>query len=105
MIVLILVNNDTEGIGSSYFGQWKCSLRNPACTRQFSSYRATFEVEKGKWQHIKVPFNEFKGHGPGAIDTKFDNSTLRRMSIVAIGKPMEVYLGIGKVGFYKEDSN
>lgn len=80
-------------------------LRNPACTRQFSSYRATFEVEKGKWQHIKVPFSDFKGHGPGAIDTKFDNSTLRRMSIVAIGKPMEVYLGIGKVGFYKEDSN
>ena len=77
-------------------------IRNPACERRFgSSYRATFEVHPGPWQTVRLPFSEFLGHGPGAEETAFETSKLRRLSIVSIGKPMEVYLGIGKVAFYK----
>jgi len=79
------------------------SLRNSACERQNSSYRGTFEVKPDQWQTVRLPFSEFVGHGPGASEKAFDASALRRIGIVSIGKPMEVYLGIAKVGFYKND--
>lgn len=76
-------------------------LKNSACERQFSSYRATFEAKQGEWQTVRLPFSEFVGYGPGAKDKEFESTALRRLSIVAIGKPMDVYLGVGKVGFYR----
>lgn len=79
------------------------SLRNSACERQFSSYRGTFEAKQGVWDTVRLSFSDFVGHGPGASATPFDLTVLRRMGIVAIGKPMEVYLGVGKVAFYKND--
>lgn len=78
-------------------------LRNDACERQFSSYRGTFELKQGTWETVRIPFSDFVGHGPGAKDATFDWTTLRRMAIVAIGKKMDVYLGISKVGFYQNE--
>jgi|AntRauTorckE5430_2_1112549.scaffolds.fasta_scaffold03661_6 hypothetical protein len=78
-------------------------IKNTSCERRFAcSYRATFEVHPGKWQTVRLPFKDFAGHGPGADESQFDRSELRRLSIVAIGKPMEVYFGVGKVAFYKD---
>lgn len=77
-------------------------LRNPRCTRSFSSYRATFEVVPVGWLTVRIPFDDFSGHGPGAEGIPFDASELQRLSVVAIGKKMDVDLGIGKVGFYKK---
>jgi hypothetical protein len=79
-------------------------LKNPSCERQFSSYRATFQAKRGEWITVRLPFSEFVGYGPGARDKQFDSTALRRLSIVAIGKPMDVYLGVGKVGFYRDHS-
>ena len=76
------------------------SLRNNSCERQNSSYRGTFEAKQGVWCTVRLPFTDFTGHGPGCVDVPFDVTTLRRMGIVAIGKKMEVYLGIGRVAFY-----
>jgi hypothetical protein len=77
-------------------------LRNPRCTQRFSSYRATFEVTPVGWQTVNVPFDAFIGNGPGAEGIPFDPSELQRLSVVAIGKTMDVNIGIGKVGFYKD---
>lgn len=76
------------------------SLRSPACTRQFSSYRATFETPADTWTTIRLPWSEFVGHGPGCEDTPFDVSALRRIGLVAIGKEQDVFLGLGGLRFY-----
>lgn len=76
-------------------------LRNPACLRQFSSYRGTFEVRSNVWETIRLPWSSFVGHGPGSDSVPFASSELRRIGIVAIGKPMEVYLAVSSVGFYR----
>ena len=76
------------------------SLRNPACLKQFSSYRATFELPQGVWKTIRLPWSEFTGYGPGPEKTPFEASALRRIGIVAIGKEMEVCLALGGLRFY-----
>jgi hypothetical protein len=77
-------------------------IRNPACLRQFSSYRSTFSVKNDDdWQTVRLPFHSFDGYGPGSSESPFDASELRRISIVAIGKAMDVYLAVAGVRFYK----
>lgn len=88
--------------GESDKENFNVHLRNPRCTQRFSSYRATFEVTPIGWQTVNVPFDAFHGHGPGAEGIPFDSSELQRLSVVAIGKTMDVNLGIGKIGFYNE---
>lgn len=76
-------------------------LRNPACTRRFSSYRSTFSIEKeDTWETIQLTWDEFTGHGPGASETLFDPSKLRRIGLLAIGKEMDVFLAVSEVRFY-----
>jgi hypothetical protein len=78
-------------------------LRNPACLRQFSSYRATFQVtDKKSWVTIRLPFTSFLGYGPGASEVPLDTAALRRIGIVAIGEEMNVYLAVGGLRFYKQ---
>ena len=76
-------------------------LRNQECSRQFSSYRATFAIEKKIWKTIRLPWSCFVGYGPGASEIEFDNSTLRRLGVVAIGREMEVTLAVASVSFYR----
>lgn len=76
-----------------------CSLRNPACDRQNSSYRATTAVRPGSWATVRLPWDAFVGYGPGPDVTPFV-PLLRRLGIVSIGKEKDVVLAVGRVGFY-----
>jgi len=87
--------------GNEDIEKFNVHLRNPACVRQFSSYRSTFEVGNNKWETVRLPWSSFAGYGPGADQKPFDPSELRRISIVAIGKAMEVYLAVSSVRFYR----
>ena len=80
----------------------KCSLKNAACMRQFWSYRGTFEIPKGSWTTVQLPFSDFRGHGDGIVDTEFDTATLRRLGVVAIGKQMEVTIALASIRFIKK---
>ena len=41
------------------------------------------------------------GTRSGASEIEFDNSTLRRLGVVAIGREMEVTLAVASVSFYR----
>jgi hypothetical protein len=72
-------------------------VRTPGTFRQ-ASYRHTFEIsEPNKWKTIFIPFTSFLGYG---VAVPLDISTLRRVGIVAIGREMDVFLGVGGVRFY-----
>ena len=45
-------------------------LRNAACSRQFSSYRATFMLQKSKWETKRLTWSDFVGKGPGVSSTE-----------------------------------
>ncbi|CAB9502663.1 complex i intermediate-associated protein 30 [Seminavis robusta] len=75
-------------------------LKNDNCDRQFSSYRGTFSIPNGEWTTVRMPFSDFIGKGPGAEEAPFDPSTLRRIGVVAIGREMEVTLGLAGLKFY-----
>lgn len=76
------------------------SLKTPDCVA-FASYRATFEIKTNAvWETIRIPWSDFHGKGPGAENLPFDPSRLRRIGVVAIGREMEVYLALSKIGFY-----
>jgi hypothetical protein len=83
-------------------GSFNVHLRNPACTRQNSSYRATFEVKSGRgWKTVRLPWKDFKGFGPGPETTPFDATELRRVGIVAIGRKIEdLNLALAGLRFY-----
>ena len=69
--------------------------------RPFSSYRATFAVPTNReWCTIRLPWERFRGHGPGATEHPFDPACLVRAGIVAIGREMDVELGIAGLRFY-----
>jgi len=80
------------------------SLKTTACAMPFSSYRASFMVPKNDWATVRIPWSEFKGHGPGARDAPFDSSHLVRAGIVAIGREMDVTLGVSSFRFYKKET-
>mmetsp|Transcript_13375 Transcript_13375/g.22816 ORF Transcript_13375/g.22816 Transcript_13375/m.22816 type:complete len:291 (+) Transcript_13375:112-984(+) len=74
-------------------------LRNPACDRQMSSYRATFEVRPGQWATVRLPWDAFEGYGPGPEVTPFV-PILRRLGVVSIGEVKDVVLAVANVGFF-----
>jgi hypothetical protein len=70
----------------------------------FASYRATFTIQtNSSWETVRIPWNAFKGKGPGAADVTFDPSSLRRVGVVAIGREMTVFLAVSKIGFYTKN--
>lgn len=85
--------------GSEVAEKFNVHLRNPACDRQNSSYRTTFDIKPGKWATVRLPWDVFRGHGPGPEATPFV-PILRRLGVVSIGESKEVVLAVGKVGFY-----
>jgi hypothetical protein len=54
----------------------------------------------GEWKTVRLPWSRFEGKGPGAENKGLDATTLRRIGIVAIGREMEVSIGVGGVKFY-----
>ena len=60
-------------------------------------------MKAGEWQTVRLPFDEFVGHGPGVVDTQINTAELKRIGIVAIGKAMEVNFGVAKVALFKNE--
>jgi hypothetical protein len=85
--------------GTAVKEKFNVHLRNPACERQNSSYRATFEISPGKWTTVRLPWHIFEGFGPGPQSTEFV-PLLRRLGVVSIGESKQVVLAVGRVGFY-----
>ncbi len=89
--------NEEEMSASNGPQTFNVHVRTPGTLRQ-ASYRHTFEVsEPNKWETIYIPFSSFSGYG---VDVPLDISTLRRVGIVAIGREMNVFLGVAGVRFY-----
>jgi Complex I intermediate-associated protein 30 (CIA30) len=80
-------------------------LKNLDCLQQFSSYRATFELDNGQWTTIRLPWTAFQGYGRGANENALDVSTLKRLGVVAIGKAMDVTIGLSSIRFFGDTSN
>ena len=78
------------------------SLKTDACTKPYSSYRSSFVAKCGKWTTVRLPFSAFQAKGPGAESTPFDAGKLRRLGIVAIGKPMKVQLALSGIRFFRD---
>lgn len=83
---------DTRGNHESY----NLHVRTSDVTRPWQSYRQTFHPERA-WQTLRLPFADFEPH---RIDARLDLTALRRLGVVAIGRPFEVDIAIGGVRFY-----
>ncbi len=78
------------------------SLKTADCVRQFSSYRASFELAKDEWTTVRLPWSAFGGFGPGAADNPLDPSTLRRIGVVAFGRAMDATLALSSIRFMRD---
>jgi hypothetical protein len=78
------------------------SLKDSNCLRQFSSYRATFELKQGQWTTVRLPWSRFEGFGWGAVENLLDSSALRRIGLVAIGKEMDVSFALSSIRFLQD---
>ena len=76
--------------------EYNMHLRTNETRRPWQSYRATFHAVP-VWQTIFLPFSEFE---PYRIQTPLDPSNIRRIGLVAIGRPFTADLCIGRVALY-----
>jgi len=88
LLVEIWGNRETYGL----------HLRTADCIRPWQSYRASF-VAKPRWQDFKVPFPSFAPH---RLATPLDIRRLRRLGLVAIGRPFEADLAVARLALYAE---
>ena len=77
-------------------GDYGLHLRTAAVQRPWQSYRAPFRAPAG-WTTITLPFAAFTPH---RLETPLDASRLRRIGLVAIGRPGAVDLALGDLRFY-----
>ena len=80
--------------------QYNIHLRTEDIWLPWQSYRATFTAVP-EWKTLYVPFTEFT---PYRINKALDTSRLKRIGFVAIGRKFNADLCIGKVGFYRLQS-
>ena len=85
---------DLHGNGEAY----GLHLRTTAVTRPWQSYRQTF-IAPTRWTTLQLPFEGFTPH---RLDAPFDPRQLRRLGLVAIGRPFEADLTLGGIRFYKQ---
>jgi hypothetical protein len=90
---------------SIFFDPQINSLKNLDCLQPFSSYRATFELVNGQWTTIRLPWSSFHGYGRGAKENTLNVSTLKRLGVVAIGKAMDVTIGLSSIRFFSDASS
>lgn len=81
------------GNGEQYSGH----LRTPDNARPWQSYRAHFTAGEG-WQTVNLPFKDFE---PYRLEAPLDQSRLRRVGVVAIGREFAVELAICELAFYR----
>jgi hypothetical protein len=80
--------------------EYNIHLRTEDIWLPWQSYRATFTAVP-EWKTHYVPFTEF---APYRINKALDPSRLKRIGFVAIGRKFNADLCIGKVGFYRLQS-
>jgi hypothetical protein len=71
-------------------------LRTDDVRRPWQSYRARFRAP-GAWTTVTLPFAGFVPH---RLEAPLDVSRLRRIGLVAIGRPGPVDLALGDLRFY-----
>jgi len=71
-------------------------LRTADCVRPWQSYRAGFVAEP-HWREIKVPFHAFAPH---RLTAPLDIRRLRRLGLVAIGRPFEADLAVARLALF-----
>uniref|UniRef100_A0A7S0UNR5 NADH:ubiquinone oxidoreductase intermediate-associated protein 30 domain-containing protein n=1 Tax=Pseudo-nitzschia delicatissima TaxID=44447 RepID=A0A7S0UNR5_9STRA len=88
--------------GDSDKENFNVHLKDRNCNRQFSSYRATFELPEGEWTTVRLPWSRFDGFGWGAVENLLDTRAIRRIGLVAIGKEMDVSLALSSIRFLQD---
>lgn len=83
--VRLLVRGNGEAYG--------CHLRTAACARPWQSYRAAFTAAPDPAE-VVLPF---AGLAPHRVDAPFDPRTLRRLSLIAIGRAFDADLAVGRI--------
>ncbi len=64
----------------------------------WQSYRISY-MAAPTWQTIRPPFD---GFAPHRIDEELDVSRIRRLGLVAIGRPFAADLCVASVSFYEK---
>lgn len=86
---------EIRGNGESY----GLHLRTADCARPWQSYRAGFVAEP-RWREIGLPFHAFAPH---RLTASLDIRRLRRLGLVAIGRPFTADLAVASLSLYPAD--
>ncbi|RDD62636.1 CIA30 family protein [Ferruginivarius sediminum] len=86
------IDVDVYGNGEAY----NLHLRTADLTWPWQSYRQGFQAPP-EWRTVRLPFAEFQ---PYRTESPLNVSRLRRLGVVAIGRPFEADIAIGGVRFY-----
>lgn len=86
---------DILGNGERY----NLHLRTTDTIRPWQAYRAVFQADPG-WRRLNLPFTQFEPH---RIDQPLRIERLRRLGLVAIGRPFQADLGIARVALYRSE--
>jgi Complex I intermediate-associated protein 30 (CIA30) len=87
-----------SGIELDVFGnaeEYGAHLRTDALTRPWQSYRQSFTTD-AEWRRVQLPFDHFV---PYRTDVLLDFRRLRRIGVVAIGRPFSCDLALGGLRF------
>jgi len=87
-----------SGIELDVFGngeEYGVHLRTDTLTRPWQSYRQSFMAE-ADWRTVQLPFDQFVPH---RTDVLLDTRRLRRIGVVAIGRPFSCDLALGGLRF------
>ncbi|MEZ5583669.1 MAG: CIA30 family protein [Candidatus Competibacteraceae bacterium] len=76
--------------------EYNAHLRTPDTVRPWQSYRASFNAPD-TWHEVHLPFAQFK---PYRLDAPLDVSRLRRLGLVAIGRPFQADLCVAEISLY-----
>jgi hypothetical protein len=77
--------------------KYSVHLRTPDNVRPWQSYRAHFTAGSD-WETIDLPFETFV---PYRLEAPLDKTRLRRIGLVAIGRPFYADLAVSKLAFYR----
>ena len=87
-----------SGIEIDVFGngeEYGVHLRTDALTRPWQSYRQSFTAD-AEWRTVQLRFDHFVPH---RTDVLLDTHRLRRIGVVAIGRPFSCDLALGGLRF------
>ena len=89
-----------SGIRLTVYGNnedYSIHLRTLDNNQPWQSYRAHFTA-KSVWHVIELPFESFE---PYRLETKLNTKRLKRIGVVAIGRPFSADLAISNIEFYR----